>query len=114
MFLHFIQKYLSTNQMMCTDFLFSEKYQKPLVSEETFKKLIKILTCDILMLTHNGYYQQKDDLSNGSPPAPLLANGWLCKYDHRIQDNAKLYSSYMDNMIRSIKAHLIKAQTKGD
>ena len=50
----------------------------------------------------------------GSFPVPQLANGWLFKYDHRIQDNAKLYSSYMDNMIRSIKAHLIKAQTKGD
>ena len=46
----------------------------------------------------------------GSPPAPPLANGWLFKYDHRIRDNAKLYSRYMDDIIRSIKAHLIGAK----
>ena len=97
---------------VCTDFLFSGKYQKPPVSKETFKKLLKISTCDVLMLTHDGYYRQKDGLAMGSPPAPPLANGWLFKYDHRIRDNAKLYSRYMDDIIRSIKAHLIEAKLR--
>ena len=64
------------------------------------------------MLTHDGYYRQKDGLAMGSPPAPPLANGWLFKYDHRIRDNAKLYSRYMDDIIRSIKAHLIEAKLR--
>ena len=37
---------------VCTDFLFFGKYQKPLDSNQTFKKLLKISTCDVLMLTH--------------------------------------------------------------
>ena len=31
-----------------------------------------------------------------SPPAPLLANAWLSKYDSLIRGNAKLYARYMD------------------
>ena len=50
-----------------TDFLSSGKYQKPPVSKETFKKLLKISTCDVLMLTHGGYYRQKDGLAMAQP-----------------------------------------------
>ena len=49
---------------VCLDFLFSWKYQKPLVSKETFKK---ISTSYVLMLTHVGYYRQKDRLAMVSP-----------------------------------------------
>jgi len=33
------------------------------------------------MMTNDGYYQQIDGLAMGSPPAPMLANGWLSKFD---------------------------------
>ena len=59
------------------------------------------------MLTHDGYYRQKDGLAMGSPPAPPLANGWLYTYDPRIRDNAKLYAGYKDDIIRTIPKHSI-------
>ena len=43
----------------------------------------------------------------GSPPAPLLANGWLSKFVSAIKGDAKLFSRYMDDIIRSIKRHEI-------
>ena len=39
----------------------------------------------------------------GSPPAPHLANGWLSQFDNAIQGNAKMFSRYMDDIIREIK-----------
>ena len=38
----------------------------------------------------------------GSPLAPLLANGWMNKHDHKISDDAKLFSRYVDDVLRSI------------
>ena len=62
---------------VCSDLLFSGKYQLPPVDKATFKTLLVISTRDVLMLTHDGYYRQKDGLAMGSPPAPPLANGWM-------------------------------------
>ena len=42
------------------------------------------------MLTNDGYYRQEHGLAMGSPPAPLLANGWMNKFDKNIEGNAKL------------------------
>jgi len=38
----------------------------------------------------------------GSPPAPLLANGWLSKFDNAIKGDATLYSRCMDDVLRNI------------
>lgn len=59
------------------------------------------------MLTHDGFYRQKDGLAMGSPPAPNFANGWLSQIDHIIKDKAKLYSRYMDDIFREIKTSTI-------
>ena len=56
------------------------------------------------------YYKQVDGLAMGSPPAPLLANGWMSKYDKKIKGDAKLYSQYMDDILREI--HKDKADKK--
>ena len=88
---------------VCTDLLYSGRYEKPPVSKETFKKLAMISSCDVLMLTHEGYYRQKDGLAMGSPPAPHLANGWLSQFDGEIKGDAKLFSRYMDDIIEDIK-----------
>ena len=48
----------------------------------------------------------------GSPPAPPLANGWLQSHDGKIKDDAKLFSRYMDDIIRSIPKHNIEAKLR--
>ena len=58
----------------CTELLYSGKYQKPPIDKETFRALLKISSCNVLMSTNDGYYQQIDGLAMGSPPAPMLAN----------------------------------------
>ena len=65
-------------------------------------ELVRMASCDVLMLTHDGYYKQKDGLAMGSPPAPHLANGWLSQFDEQIGGDAKLFSRYMDDTIRDI------------
>ena len=87
----------------CADLLYSGKYELPPVDKQTFIELLTLCTCNVLMSTHDGFYRQVDGLAMGSPPAPMLANGWLYKYDAIIRDNAKLYARYMDDIIRSIK-----------
>ena len=59
------------------------------------------------MLTNNGYYIQTDGLTMGSPPAPMLANGWLSKYDSAIKGDSSLYARYMDDILVNIKKALI-------
>ena len=88
--------------------LYSGKYQLPPVDKPTFIELLKLCTGNVLMWTHQGYYRQIDGLAMGSPPAPLLANGWLSKHDPHIKGDAKLYSRYMDDVIRSIKRNKIE------
>ena len=46
----------------------------------------------------------------GSPPAPPLANGWLNSHDGKIKDDAKLFSRYMDDIIRSISKNNIETK----
>ena len=92
----------------CTELLYSRKYTKLPVGEDTFKQLLEICSCNVLMLTNEGYYRQKDGLAMGRPPAPLLANGWASKFDKKIQGDAKMYFRYMDDILRDIKRHDIE------
>ena len=92
---------------VCTDKLYAlPDDQRPEVDRDTFIALAKIASCDVLMLTHDGYYRQIDGLAMGSPPAPHLANGWLNQYDDTIRGNAKLYFRYMDDVIKEGKRRL--------
>ena len=97
---------------VCADLLYSGKYEHPPIDKETFTELLQLGTCNVLMQTRDGFYRQTDGLAMGSPPAPLLTNGWLNKYDPLIQDSAKLYSRYMDDIIRSIKVREIETKLK--
>ena len=95
----------------CTELLFSSRYKKPPVSKETFKTLTELCTCNVLMLTHDGYYRQVDGLAMGTcTPAPLLANGWLSKFDDQIKGSSVLYGRYMDDIIRDIKGNQIDSK----
>ncbi len=88
---------------VCTNLLYSGKYKQPPVDRETFVKLAEISSCNILMSTHDGYYRQVDGLAMGAPPAPHFANGWLSQFDPIVKDDAKIFSRYMDDIIRDIK-----------
>ena len=70
------------------DRLYSGEFETPPISKETFLKLLKISSTNVIMATHDGYYIQKDGLAMGSPPAPLLANIWLSKYEPQMRENA--------------------------
>ena len=59
------------------------------------------------MLTHDGYYTQKDGLAMGSAPAPHLANGWLSQYEETIKGESKIYFRYMDNILKEEKREKI-------
>ena len=97
----------------CTDLLYALPVdQRPPVDRETFIVLARIASCDVIMLTHDGYYKQIDGLAMGSPPAPHLANGWLSQFENIIKENAKLYDRYMDDILREIKRALIEAKLK--
>ena len=80
------------------DLLYSSEHQLPLLDKATFKELLKLCTCNVLIKTHNGFYQQIDRQAMGSLPAPILANDWLSK-----RNNAKLFVRYMDDTLRRIK-----------
>ena len=88
---------------VCTELLYSGEHKLPPVDKNTFKELLQLCTCNVLMQTHQGFYRQTDGLAMGSPPAPLLANGWLSRFDPMIMDEAKLRARYMDDILRSIK-----------
>ena len=45
------------------------------VGRETFITLAEIASCNVVMVSHDGYYQQNDQLATGRPPASNLANG---------------------------------------
>ena len=94
----------------CADFLYSGKYKLPPVDKETFIILAQISSCDVLMLTQDGFYRQVDGLAMGSAPAPHFANGWLFKFDPVIADDAAICERYMDDIIRNIKRARIEAK----
>ena len=81
----------------CAELLF-EQFSLD-ISKETFITLAEIASCNVMMLTHDGYYRQIDGLAMGSPPAPHLANGWMSQFDPIIQAEAELYERYMDDII---------------
>ena len=87
------------------DSLYCGEFETPPVSKETFIELLKLASTNVVMLTSDGYYVQKDGLAMGSPPAPLLANIWLSNREKHLKDDAKLFERYMDDIIRSIQLH---------
>jgi len=59
------------------------------------------------MLTHDGLYHQIDSLVMGSPPAPMLANGWMSTFNLVIKDDAVLYSRHMDDILEVLEEILL-------
>ena len=91
----------------CTELLYSGKYPLPPIDKDTFRELTVLCSSNVIMSTNNGYFRQVDGLAMGSPPAPLLANGWLSRFEPRMKENATLYSRYMDDILRDIEKNQI-------
>ena len=51
----------------CTNLLF-EQYTIP-IHCETFKTLPEIASCNVILSTHDGFYEQVDGLAMSSPPS---------------------------------------------
>ena len=81
------------------DLMYNPKNSKPPVSKETFIELAKIASCNVIMSTHDGLYEQTDGLAMGSPPAPHLANAWMSQFDSTIKGNSSIYTRYMDDIL---------------
>ena len=89
---------------ICTDMLYSLTPDKrPNIEKDTFIQLCRTACCEVVMLTHDGYYIQKEGLAMGSSPAPHLANGWLSQYEEAIKGDSKLYERYVDDIIQEEK-----------
>ena len=69
----------------------------------------KFVAVNVILLTNEGYYQQIEGLAMGSPPAPLLANGWMNKFDSIV---SSLFARYMDDYVRDIKTKSVKETLK--
>ena len=69
----------------CMELLYSGRCHKPPVDRQTFIELVSLCSCNVVLLTNDGFYRQVDGLAMGSPPAPQLANGWMSKFDERIK-----------------------------
>ena len=67
----------------CAELLYRPRaaHGSPCFSKETFIKLATVASCNVVLLTHDGYYKQVDGLAMGAPLAPFLANAWMSKYD---------------------------------
>ena len=64
---------------ICADLLYSGDHEQSPFGMATFKQLLELCTCNVVMKIHDGFYRQVDDLAMGSPPAPLIANAWLSR-----------------------------------
>lgn len=65
---------------------------------------------NVIISTHYGYYKQLFGMAMGSQPAPYLTNIWFSKHDPIIQDNARLYERYMDDILIIITRNRIAMQ----
>ena len=88
--------------------MYSGDLQAPSVDKEKFITLATISCTNVILSTHNGTYQQINGLAMESPPATPLSNIWPSKYEIAIEDDAKLFERYMDDILRTIKESLIE------
>ena len=63
--------------ILAAETLYNGKYELPPVDKETFIQLCRLSLTNVIMLTTDGIYVQKEGLAMGSPASPLLANLWL-------------------------------------
>ena len=85
------------------DLLYSTPHSPPGINRETFKELLEMVSKDVIMLTHRGYYRQVDGVAMGSSVGPLLANIFVSRYDSELASFSKFYFRYVDDVIRTLR-----------
>ena len=70
----------------------------------TIESLLLLACENVCILTHNGYYRQKDGVAMGSPLGPFLANIFMSEFDSVIAENAdgSIYERYVDDILLSL------------
>ena len=90
--------------MLAAETLYNGKYELPPVDKETFIQLCRLSLTNVIMLTTDGIYVQKEGLAMGSPASPLLANLWLNQFESVFKArNLKFFRRYVDDIICVIK-----------
>ena len=91
---------------ICTDLLFRDSVKTLPIDKETSIQLSKIASCNVVMSTRdvNAWWLLSTDrrFSNGKSTSSTSCER-LDKQIWRVQGNAKLFTCYMDDILREIK-----------
>ena len=85
------------------DLLYSTDNAPTGIDKATFKELLQMVSKDVVILTHRGYYRQVDGVAMGSSVGPLLANIFVSQFDADLGSFSKFYFRYVDDVIRTLK-----------
>ena len=81
--------------------LYSTRHAPTEINKATFKVLLEMVSKDVIMPTHRGYFKQNDGVAMGSSVGPLLANVFVSKYVSELRSFSKFYKWYVDDVIRT-------------
>ena len=81
------------------DLLYSTNHAPAGINNSTFKILLEMVSKDVIMQTHRGYFKQIDGVALGSSVGPLLAYIFVSKYDSELGSFSKFYYRYVDDVI---------------
>ena len=73
------------------------------INKSTFKVLLEMVSKDIIMPTHRGYFNQIDGVAMGSSVGPLLTNVFVSKYVSELRSFSEVYNRYVDDVIRTLR-----------
>ena len=85
------------------DLLYSTDNAPTGIDKATFKELLQMVSKDVVILTHRGYYRQVDGVAMGSSVGPLLANIFVSQFDADLGSFSKFYFRYVDDVIRTLR-----------
>ena len=98
---------IAANKLYTNDNLIDER---PPISKAVFIQIGKLALNNIVMLTNDGYYIQKEGLAMGSPLSALLANVWLTQFDERFKAmKSKWYYRYVDDVFMTLHEDVIES-----
>ena len=82
---------------------------RPPIRKTVFIQIGKLALNNVVMLTNDGYYIQKEGLAMGSPLSLQLANVWLTQFDERfIAMKSKWYYRYVDDIFMTLHEAVIQ------
>ena len=90
--------------MLAAETLYNGKFELPPNDKETFIQLCRLSLTNVIMLTTDRIYVQKEGLAMGSPASPLLANLWLHQFESVFKDRGlTFFRRNVDDILCAIK-----------